>query len=286
MDIGKYAGFEIELHDPGIATLTFNEPDRLNGMSVAMKRDLIEALTQAQLDNAVRVALFSGEGRAFCAGDDLKGYSTHASADRRMPVIPPGHDSAIGTYDGLRTVSQALNRTLRDFDKMTIAALNGVAVQTGLSLALSCDFRIASERARLGSATLRFALLPDEGGHHLLVQHLGLARALDFVMRKRIVDAAEAFDLGLVHEVVPHEELMPRAMALATELAHGPQTAMRMLKRALYQAAELTFAQACDDIAARTAVTDHHHDSREGVAAFRERREPRFNQQKPQGSGH
>jgi 2-(1,2-epoxy-1,2-dihydrophenyl)acetyl-CoA isomerase len=159
-----------------------------------------------------------------------------------------------------------------------VAAVNGVAIQTGLSLALSCDFRIASEDARLGSGTLRFGLQPDEGGHALVVQLIGVARAMDFFMRNRILTAAEAHDLGLVHEVVPAEALEDHTLALARELANGPQVAMRLLKRALYTAAETSFLHALDDIASKTAVSDHHADAREGVAAFRDKRPPRFNE--------
>jgi 2-(1,2-epoxy-1,2-dihydrophenyl)acetyl-CoA isomerase len=278
METGAFTGFEVDLRDPGIAWFRFNTPERLNGMTTAIKRDLIEAITQAQMDNAVRVLVFTGSGRAFCAGDDLKAYRDAELGGRPLvPGIPPGHDSAIGTYDGLRTISQRLNATLRAIDKLTIAAINGVAIQTGFSLALCCDFRIAAAGSRLGSATLRFGLLPDEGGQHLLVQHLGLARALDFLLRKRIVTAEEALDLGLVSEVVPADELDAAATRLAEELAGGPQVAMRLLKRSIYNAAELTWEQSLDDIAARTAVSDHHPDAREGVTAFREKRPPAFN---------
>jgi 2-(1,2-epoxy-1,2-dihydrophenyl)acetyl-CoA isomerase len=278
MDTGEFTGFEVTLRDSGVAWFRFNTPERLNGMTTGIKRDLIEAVTQAQMDHAVRVLVFTGSGRAFCAGDDLKAYRDADLGGRPLvPDIPPGHDSAIGTYDGLRTISQRLNSTVRALDKLTIAAINGVAIQTGFSLALSCDFRIAAAGARLGSATLRFGLLPDEGGQHLLVQHLGLARALDFLMRKRIVTAEEALDLGLVHEVVAADALEGAASALAEELANGPQVAMRLLKRSLYNAAELTWEQALDDIAAKTAVTDHHPDAREGVTAFRDKRAPSFN---------
>ncbi|MFQ5697975.1 MAG: enoyl-CoA hydratase/isomerase family protein [Myxococcota bacterium] len=277
MEIGSYAGFEAAILDPGIARLTFNEPERLNGMTSAMKRDLVEVLLQAQLADEVRVVLFTGSGRAFCAGDDLRAYGRPRAPSARMPPLPPGHQTPIGTYDGLRGVSQAVNRAIRDLDKLTIAAINGVAIQTGLSLALACDFRIASTEARLGSATLRFGLLPDEGGQYLLVELLGVARTLDFVMRKRIVSAEEALELGLVHEVVAPGALMARAMALAEELARGPQVAMRLLKRSIYNAAELGFSQALDEIAAKTAISDHHPDVREGVSAFFEKRQPRFN---------
>ena len=269
------AGLRTELHDRGVLLITLDAPERLNALDQAMKRDLIELITRAQMDDRVRVLVFAGEGRAFCAGDHLGGY--HDGAPASVPKIEGGHATAIGTENALRVYSQALNVAVRNLDKLTIAAINGPAIQTGLSLALSCDFRIGSTAARLGSATLRFALLPDEGGHVLLVRHLGLARALDFVLRKRIVDATEALRLGLLNEVVEPEALLPAAMALAAELAEGPQVAMRMLKRSLYVAAESTFAQALDDIAVRTAVTDHHPDARDGGRSFREKRAPKFN---------
>merc|ERR1739848_892983 len=121
----------------------------------------------------------------------------------------------------------------RHLDKITIAAMEGFAIQTGFSLALACDFRIASTSAKMGSATFRFGLLPDEGGQYLLVQHLGVAKAMDFMMRKRIATAKEAHELGLVHEVCEPQQLWAHAMALAKELAEGPQVAMRLLKRSI-----------------------------------------------------
>ena len=279
MDTGKFTGFEVSLEAPGVAWIEFNEPEKLNGMNTRKKRDLIETLIQAQMDNAVRVVVFIGQGRAFCAGDDLKAHARGESKDKAlMPPIPPGHDSPIGTYNGLRHISQALNLTIRSLDKLTIAAINGIAIQTGLSLALACDFKIAAQEARLGSATLRFGLLPDEGGQYLLVQHMGIAKTMDFVMRKRIVSADEAQALGLVNTVVPGDELRAEAQKLAMELATGPQVSMRLMKRSVYQAAELSFEQACDEIASKTAISDHHPDTREGVAAFHEKRTPRFNE--------
>ena len=119
---GKFTGFEVELRPPGIAEIRFNRPERMNGMTHGMKRDLIETLVQAQMDDAVRVVLFLGSGRAFCAGDDLKGYLTaEAEPDALVPPLPAGHGTPIGTYDGLRTVSQKLNATIRGLDKLSIA---------------------------------------------------------------------------------------------------------------------------------------------------------------------
>ena len=277
MRTGNFRGFEVTLEDPGIALITLNQPDRLNGTTQPMKRDLVETITQAQMDEAVRVVVITGSGRAFCAGDDMSGRRPSGEPQALMPDIPSGHSDPIGTYEGLRWLSQSLNVAVRGLDKLTIAAINGVAIQTGLSLALSCDFRIASKDARLGSATLRFGLLPDEGGQFLLVQTIGLPKTIDFLMRSRIVGADESLELGLVHEVVDADDLMPRTMTLARELAEGPQVAMRLLKRSVYNAAEQTFVHALDDIAGKTAVSDHHPDAREGVAAFREKRKARFN---------
>jgi 2-(1,2-epoxy-1,2-dihydrophenyl)acetyl-CoA isomerase len=274
----SYRGFEVSLSDPGIALIQFNQPERLNGLAQSIKRDLIEFLTQAQMRDEVRVVVFTGSGRAFSAGDDITGRTLPGDEPPLVPEIPHGHGDPVGTYEGLRMLSQTLNSAIRKLDKLTIAAINGVAIQTGLSLALACDFRVAAEEARLGSGTLRFGLLPDEGGQYLLVQHLGVARAMDFLMRNRIVSAAEALELGLVHEVVQGTSLMTRTMELARELANGPQVAMRLLKTTIYNAADMTWPQALDDIAAKTAISDHHPDSREGVRAFREKRQPQFNQ--------
>ena len=278
MDTGQFRGFEVSMRDNGVAWFQFTTPERLNGMTATIKRDLVEAITQAQMDNAVRVLVFIGSGRAFCAGDDLKGYgSVPIPGDSLVPTISHGHDSGIGTYNGLRTISQRVNTALRSLDKLCIAAINGVAIQTGFSLALSCDFRLAAAGARMGSATLRFGLLPDEGGQYLLVQLLGVARTMDFLMRKRIVTAEEALELGLVHDVVPGDQLEAAALELAGELAAGPQVSMRLLKRSIYNAAELGWEQSLDEIAAKTGISDHHPDAREGVQAFREKRQAQFN---------
>lgn len=274
---GSYRGFEVRLEPPGIGVIQFNQPERLNGFTHHAKRDLVEVLTQAQMDDRVRVLVITGSGRAFSAGDDITGRPAGVEGTAAVPAIPRGHGNPIGTYEGLRVLSQTVNQAVRKLDKVVIAAINGVAIQTGMSLALSCDFRIASKQARIGSGTLRFGLLPDEGAQYLLVQHIGVAKTMDFLMRNRIVSGDEAFELGLVHEVVEHDDLMPAAMALAKEMAEGPQVAMRLLKTTVYNAAEMTFAQALDDIAGKTAISDHHPDSREGVAAFREKRKPAFN---------
>ena len=159
MDVGQYQGFHVDLHDPGIALATFDRPERMNGMYGGMKRDLVEMLLQAQMDDAVRVVVFTGSGRAFCAGDDISGGGAGGGSRHptKVPTNPAGHRQPIGTYDGLRAISQAVNRAVRDLDKLTVAAINGFAIQTGFSLALACDFRVASTEAEagIGDAALR-----------------------------------------------------------------------------------------------------------------------------------
>jgi len=275
---GAYRGFELTIEDPGIAIITFNQPERLNGMTFKLKRDLLEVITQCQMEDAVRVVVFTGSGEAFSAGDDISGKPLPEEKEGLVPEIFHGHHNAIGTYNGLRWISQPINWAIRKLDKLTIAAINGVAIQTGFSLALSCDFRIAARGARMGSATLRFGLMPDEGGQYLLVQLMGVAKTMDFLMRKKIVSADQALDLGLVGSVVEPDQLMPEALGLAKELAEGPQVAMRLLKQSIYNAAEIGFAQAMDEIASKTPMCDHHPDAQEGVKAFQEKREAKFNQ--------
>ncbi|HVV31203.1 MAG TPA: enoyl-CoA hydratase-related protein [Mycobacteriales bacterium] len=278
MDDEQWQGFTITGHPSGVRVVTLNDSERLNVMTQGLKRDMVEMLIQAQNDDGVRALLFTGAGRAFCAGDDVSGeYHAPAHAPTRSNLLPPTGEQAIRRYASLRTVSQALTRALRDFDKPTVAAVNGAAIQSGLSLALGCDYRVASTTARLGSATLRFGYLPDEGGHYLLAEYLGAPRALEFLLQKKIVPAQEALRLGLVSEVVEPMDLMERAIAVTTELAEGPQVSMRLLKRALWRAAHGTLDDSLDDIALRASLSDPHPDAAEGVAAFRERRPPQFN---------
>jgi 2-(1,2-epoxy-1,2-dihydrophenyl)acetyl-CoA isomerase len=275
MDLEGWSGVSVSRPADRVLLVTIDRPERLNSLSAGMKRDLIELFTQAQSDDETRAIVITGAGRAFCAGDYVhRDYMAERS--NVVPWIGGGHTSAMSTYSGLRTFSQGLVRAVRGTDKPTIAALNGVAVQSGLSLALACDFRLASTNARLGSATLRFGLMPDEGGHWLLLQYLGLPATVDFLMRKRIVDAPSALAMGLVNEVVEPDDLLPSALALASELASGPSAAMQMLKRAIYRAADDGLERAFDDIAARTAITDHHPDATEGTTAFFEKRPPNF----------
>jgi 2-(1,2-epoxy-1,2-dihydrophenyl)acetyl-CoA isomerase len=243
-----------------------------------MKRDLIAIIEQCQFDDRVRVLVFTGKGSAFCAGDDVRAsWSQDAEPVTIGRRLPDGKDVPIRNYGALRWFSHELNRAIRRLDKLTIAAINGYALQSGLSLALACDFRLASTEAKLGSATLRFGLMPDEGGHFLLVEYLGAPRAMDFIMRRRIITADVALELGLVNQVSAPEALMNDAAELAEELAAGPQVAMRMLKGSIYAARNLTFEEALAEISAKSSLTDSHDDVAAGRAIFRGEAGQHFN---------
>jgi 2-(1,2-epoxy-1,2-dihydrophenyl)acetyl-CoA isomerase len=272
---GGYQGFTVSVREPGVALFTFTHPERLNAMSFGTRRDLVEVLGLAELDDDVRVVVLTGTGNGFVAG--VNNNPTVVEAPTLVPDRPDSRHVPINLYGQLVHYSHDLTRAIRRLDKLTIAAVNGYAIQLGLSIVLACDYAVAARSAKLGSATLRMGWQPDEGGHWLLVEHMGVKRALDFLMRKKIVSADEALELGLVNDVVDDDQLMTAALALADELADGPQVAMRLLKRAVYNAAHLSFDQAAEDIATKTAISDHHTDAIDGSVAFRHKQPPSFN---------
>src|SRR5437016_6045364 len=144
---GSFQGFGVKLHDAGIAVVTFTRPDRLNAMSAGTRRDLVEILDLAQLDDAVRVLVFSGTGRGFVAG--VNNRATEREDPALVPPVPEHEHVPVDLYSRLRLHGQAVPRAIRRLDKLTIAAVNGYAIQLGLSIALACDFAIAARSAQL-----------------------------------------------------------------------------------------------------------------------------------------
>jgi len=165
---------------------------------------------------------------------------------------------------------------LRRFDKPAVAAINGAAVAGGLTLALCCDFRIAAESARLGDTSLKFALIPDEGGAYLFPKYMGLQNALKMSLFSEVYSASKAQELGLVTKVVPDDELMPTARQWAESLADGPPIAIRITKRMMYKQETMSLDNALEDAALAVMVTNYSEDVKEGTAAFHEKRKPNF----------
>ena len=255
-----------DVHDH-VAKITINRPERMNGYSEPMIKDLLTAIDSARQNDEVRVLIITGTGRAFCAGGDISGAPDTRS---RFHGHPMGH--LLEMREGFHQLVLSLTR----FDKPVIAAINGAAVAGGLTLALCCDIRIASDEARLGDTALKFGLLCDEGGAYFFPRVMGLDRALKMTMLSEVYDAKTALELGLVTEVVPHAKLAERADELARRLADGPPLALRTAKRMMYKQLEMTLNNALEDAALNVMITNPSEDVREGTRAFKEKRKPNF----------
>jgi 2-(1,2-epoxy-1,2-dihydrophenyl)acetyl-CoA isomerase len=250
-----------------VATVTMNRPEKLNAYSETMVHEILAALADARDDDSIRAVILTATGRGFCSGGDI-------SRDFQYPARYRGH--RMESMLEMRENMHALIRFLYRFDKPVIAAINGAAVAGGLTLALACDFRIAAESARLGDTSLKFALIPDEGGAYFFPRAMGMDRALKMSLLSEIYPARKALELGLVTEVVADEELMDAARALAARLADGPPIAIRLTKRMMYKQRTMELDNALEDAAMATLVSNYTDDVKEGTAAFHEKRKPRF----------
>jgi enoyl-CoA hydratase/carnithine racemase len=249
------------------ATITLNRPEKLNAYSEAMVHEIMVALADARDDDRTRVVIITGAGRGFCSGGDI-------SRDFQYPARYHGH--RLEAMLEMRENMHQLVTFLRRFDKPTVAAINGPAVAGGLTLALCCDFRIAAESARLGDTSLKFALIPDEGGAYLFPMYMGLQNALKMSLFSEVYPAEEAKRLGLVTEVVPDAELMATARQWAERLASGPPIAIRTTKRMMVKQQTMSLENALEDAAMAVMITNYCDDVKEGTAAFHEKRKPRF----------
>jgi len=250
-----------------VATITLNRPSKLNAYSEVMVHEIVTALADARDDDEVRAVIITGAGRGFCSGGDI-------SRDFQYPARYRGHK--MEAMLEMRENMHQLVTLLRRFDKPTIAAVNGAAVAGGLTLALCCDFRIAAESAKLGDTSLKFALIPDEGGAYLFPKFMGLEKALKMSLLSEVFPAQMAKELGLVTEVVPDAELMTTARRWAERLADGPPIAIRMTKRMMYKQQTMDLENALEDAALAVMVTNYCEDVKEGTAAFHEKRKPNF----------
>lgn len=253
--------YSVEGH---IAMLTFNRPERMNAMGGMLVEESIDALRKAQADPDVRVVIVTGAGgRAFSAGGDLQrlqGSHEQTAYERRQ---------------GLQRTQQLI-LTMRQIEKPVIAAVNGAAAGGGCDIALACDIRIASDKARFGEVFARIGLFPGTGGTYMLPRVVGIAKALELIWTAEVIDAHEAERIGLVSRVVPHEQLISETRAFAARLAQGPPLAIALAKSAVYRGLDLDVASALEYAATAESITLTSEDHREGVQAFREKRQPVF----------
>ena len=248
----------------GVAKLSLNRPDTLNSLNTQLITELYEALEASAKDPEVRCIVITGMGRGFCSGADASDLGDKS-------VETGAEDFGIRMERYNRVI-----RCLRDIGKPVIASVNGAAVAAGMNLALACDMRIASEQARFGEVFVRVGLSPDNGGGYLLWRLVGLGKATELMFTGKIIDAREALKIGLVNEVVPHDELEKATMELATQMAKGPTRAIGLAKKILNKGMETDLATLLDFEAFAQYQTASSQDSKEGVKAFMERREPDF----------
>ena len=251
-----------------VAVLTLNKPDRLNALGAAMRAEVEAVLEAALADDAVRALVLTGAGRGFCSGADLTGAAV-------MAERPPEPKDQAERLDEMGWVGRWATMWAR-FDKPVVGAINGVAAGAGASLAMACDLRIASEAASFALAFGRVGLVPDSGATWFLPRLVGEAKAAEIALLGDPVPAAEALGLGLVGSVVPAEGLATAARSVAARLAAGAPKAIALTKRALATSwdrdleSALAYEAHLQDMAGRTA------DHAEGMAAFLEKRPPRF----------
>ena len=245
-----------------VATLTLNRPDKLNSFTRTMHEELIEALDQVEGSNA-RALVITGAGRGFCAGQDL------ADLD-----FTPGAMTDLGEL--IDRHFNPLVRRLQALPLPVIAAVNGIAAGAGANLAMACDLIVAARSASFVQAFVKIGLLPDSGGTWLLPRRVGEARALGLALTGDKLGAEQAEAWGLVWKAVDDEQLQSAAFKLATQLAQQPAKALAAIKHAIRAAANNTLDQQLDLERDVQRELGDSHDYAEGVAAFKEKRAPRF----------
>ena len=248
-----------------VAYLTLNRPERLNALNREMSELAIRHLKDVAQDSEVGAVVLTGEGRAFCAGGDVQSM---AEGSGRTPTMEE-------SVDGLRG-GQEMCWLLHAMPKITIAALNGYAMGAGLGIAVSCDLRIASDAAKLGTAYAKVGLGGDYGTTWQLTQLVGEAKAKELMILCDILEADEAHRIGLVNRVVEHDQLSEQVSEIATKIAHGPLTSYRYMKENINLAVRSDFRTILDREAfthIRCAGTEDH---KEGAKAFVEKRPANF----------
>jgi len=245
--------------DGAVLTITLNRPDVLNAFNTGMHRALATALREAR-DGGVRAVVITGAGRGFCVGQDLTEF-------REAP-------GDIGSR--LRVNYHPNIRAIRALEKPVIAAVNGAAAGAGMSLACACDLRIAADSATFVPAFINIGLIPDSGGSYFVTRILGPARAFEWLASGRRLTAAEAQVWGLISEVVELDALGARAASFAAQLAELPTRGVGMTKRLLDHAVTASLDEQLEREAQLQAAATQTEDFKEGVAAFLEKRPPRF----------
>jgi 2-(1,2-epoxy-1,2-dihydrophenyl)acetyl-CoA isomerase len=275
---GTDMNYEVLIYDKvdKVAKITLNRPERMNALDHQIQQELAEAVEQAGRDDDVRAVVLTGAGRGFCAGADFR---YHEVREGVIDVAEAGEPRGRGGLEIGRIpdlLGQGVILRLHNMDKPTIAMVNGAAAGAGFDLALACDMRIGSEKARFIMSFTRIGVPPGEGGCWTLPRVVGLPKAFEIIFTGDPIEAEEAYRIGLLNRLVPGERLEEEAMGLARKLAQGPPIAHRLEKLMIHRGLDsslesaLAFGSACVSIALQS------EDHVEGVAAFAAKRQPIF----------
>jgi 2-(1,2-epoxy-1,2-dihydrophenyl)acetyl-CoA isomerase len=249
--------------DAQVAWITLNRPDARNAINDQLRDELFVALAECRTNPEIRAVVLTGAGKGFCTGADLGG--------RGGGPVGPG-----AAREMMKTRSQRLIRTLWELEKPVLAAVNGVAAGVGAHLAFACDLVIAAAEARFIEVFVRRGLALDGAGAYLLPRLIGLAKAKELVFFGDDLPAEEAMRIGLVNKVVPGDQLAAAAREWAVRLASGPTFALGMSKRLLNRSLEVDLETSLEDEAFAVSLVTQSEDTKEGMRAFVERRQPVF----------
>ena len=250
------------VHD-NVAHITLNRPEAANSINIEMGKDLMHAALRCGEDPEIRAVLISGAGKIFSGGGDLKAFSAKGN---QLPY----HVKEITTY-----LHAAMSRLTR-MDAPVVAAVHGAVAGAGLSIAIACDIVVAAETTRFMVAYTRAGLVPDGSSTYFLPRIVGLKRALELTLTNRMFSAQEALQWGLVTHVVPDNELIAQARAIAVQLAAGPTRAYGISKRLLHSGWSETLETQMENESQAIANSARTRDAREGIRAFLEKRSPKY----------
>jgi 2-(1,2-epoxy-1,2-dihydrophenyl)acetyl-CoA isomerase len=260
----SYETIQLEMSGE-VAVITLNRPLALNALTVAMGHEFRSAMNEA-LESGARAIVLTGAGRAFCAGGDLREMQKMADKEGRLEAF----------FDEPLTLIHECVRLIREAPVPVIAAVNGLATGGGCNFALACDIVLAAETAQFNQAFIKIGLTPDCGGTFILPRLVGTKRATELLMTGDMVDARRAAEMGMINRTVADEELMTEALALAERLASAPTKALASIKRLIEESATSDYKAQLELEHKAQLQSGQTKDFREGVAAFIEKRPPKF----------
>lgn len=264
--------------EDGVVIITLNDPPTLNAWNSVMSEELNRELRAVEERDEDRVIVLTGADPGFCSGANVKEMAARGGIGR---LDSAANQAGMRQFQvSVRPPLSAIQTNivgLRRHSKPVIAAVNGAAVGAGLGLALACDIRIASDRAKFGHVFVKRGLVPEDGSPFMLPQVVGLSHALELALTGDVIDASRAERIGLVSRVVPHERLLEEAVALARRIGEGaPPVALALMKRVMLAGAEGTFAETVLMADRAFKITSQTEDHLEALNAYREKRKPHF----------